>query len=204
VRPDVNRLSRIAGTLALDFTNTMAPRSGDRPIEYLIDARSVLEWGAHVGLCRRSEAAEWSKRMGEGARAARFHAQALELREAIFSVFVAVATARRVPSRQLRVVENAYRLALGQSELSPSVDRFEWRSGGKGPERLLAAIVRDAVELLTSNRLHRVKLCASPDDCGWLFLDATRSNTRRWCAMEVCGTQAKVRRQRAGRRAVRA
>ncbi|GII92023.1 CGNR zinc finger domain-containing protein [Sinosporangium siamense] len=38
----------------------------------------------------------------------------------------------------------------------------------------------------------RLKQC--PDhDCGWVFWDATRSRTRRWCSMRVCGNRAKAR-----------
>ncbi|GLZ81566.1 hypothetical protein Afil01_63730 [Actinorhabdospora filicis] len=38
----------------------------------------------------------------------------------------------------------------------------------------------------------RLKQC--PDHrCGWVFWDATRSRTRRWCTMRVCGNRAKVR-----------
>lgn len=38
----------------------------------------------------------------------------------------------------------------------------------------------------------RLKQC--PDhECGWVFWDATRSRTRRWCTMRVCGNRAKVR-----------
>lgn len=38
----------------------------------------------------------------------------------------------------------------------------------------------------------RLKQC--PDhSCGWVFWDATRSRTRRWCTMRVCGNRAKTR-----------
>jgi len=39
-------------------------------------------------------------------------------------------------------------------------------------------------------------MCAD-DSCAWLFLDATRSGTRRWCDMKGCGNRNKVRRFRA-------
>ena len=49
--------------------------------------------------------------------------------------------------------------------------------------------------LLTSDALHRVRACADPS-CAWLFLDTTRSGTRRWCTMQSCGNRSKVRRFR--------
>ncbi|MCL4825828.1 MAG: CGNR zinc finger domain-containing protein [Caldilinea sp.] len=29
--------------------------------------------------------------------------------------------------------------------------------------------------------------------CGWLFFDASRNRSRRWCSMEDCGNRAKAR-----------
>ena len=55
--------------------------------------------------------------------------------------------------------------------------------------------VRAAVELLTSDAVEHIGRCAD-DSCGWLFLDTTRSRTRRWCDMKVCGNRNKVRRFR--------
>ena len=37
----------------------------------------------------------------------------------------------------------------------------------------------------------RVKACRG-DDCRWVFIDASRNSSRRWCAMANCGNRAKV------------
>ena len=39
----------------------------------------------------------------------------------------------------------------------------------------------------------RMRKCANPD-CPFWFLDTTRSGTRRWCSMTVCGNRLKARR----------
>jgi hypothetical protein len=39
--------------------------------------------------------------------------------------------------------------------------------------------------------------------CRWLFLGASRTRSRRWCTMEVCGTHEKMRRYVAKRAARR-
>ena len=56
-------------------------------------------------------------------------------------------------------------------------------------------VVRAAVDLLTTDVLERVRVCAD-DSCAWLFVDTTRNRTRRWCDMKVCGNRNKVRRFR--------
>jgi predicted RNA-binding Zn ribbon-like protein len=52
--------------------------------------------------------------------------------------------------------------------------------------------VRSLLQLLDEHTT-RVRNCANPD-CPFWFLDTTRSGTRRWCSMTVCGNRLKARR----------
>ncbi|MCB9048086.1 MAG: CGNR zinc finger domain-containing protein [Lewinellaceae bacterium] len=45
--------------------------------------------------------------------------------------------------------------------------------------------------LLQTKRWPRIRSCPS---CGWLFLDTSKGGRRRWCNMQVCGSQVKARR----------
>jgi predicted RNA-binding Zn ribbon-like protein len=65
----------------------------------------------------------------------------------------------------------------------------------EGFDSVLSSVVRAAVELLTSLDHERIGKCAD-DSCAWLFLDTTRSGTRRWCDMKSCGNRNKIRRFR--------
>jgi predicted RNA-binding Zn ribbon-like protein len=49
------------------------------------------------------------------------------------------------------------------------------------------------VELITEIPLGRVKRC---DDaaCGWLFLDGSHRQNRRWCSAADCGNRDRARR----------
>ncbi len=60
----------------------------------------------------------------------------------------------------------------------------------------LATLARDAVDLFGGPLARRIRICAA-ENCGLLFVDASRPGTRRWCSMQRCGTLAKVRRHRA-------
>jgi predicted RNA-binding Zn ribbon-like protein len=62
--------------------------------------------------------------------------------------------------------------------------------------RPLWPVAQAAVDLLRSPELARLKQCGH---CRWLFLDASRNRSRRWCSMAHCGTDAKVRSLRARR-----
>jgi predicted RNA-binding Zn ribbon-like protein len=62
----------------------------------------------------------------------------------------------------------------------------------------LATLARDAVDLFGGPLAHRIRICAA-DNCGLLFVDASRPGKRRWCSMERCGNRAKIRTHRARR-----
>ncbi|NUK11634.1 ABATE domain-containing protein [Streptomyces lunaelactis] len=61
---------------------------------------------------------------------------------------------------------------------------------------LLAAIARDAVELLTDPVARaRLRQCEG-DNCRRVYLDTSRGRRRRWCSSEVCGNRERVARHR--------
>jgi predicted RNA-binding Zn ribbon-like protein len=70
---------------------------------------------------------------------------------------------------------------------------------GDGPGRVLGEVLASYARAVETGRWGRVKLCASPT-CRWTFWDGSKNGSRRWCAMRLCGSRAKMRvyRQRAG------
>ncbi|MGK5630583.1 CGNR zinc finger domain-containing protein [Streptomyces sp. URMC 123] len=73
---------------------------------------------------------------------------------------------------------------------------------GPGCAGLLAAVARDAVELLTDPVARGQLRQCEGDSCSLLYLDTSRGRRRRWCSSEVCGNRERVARHR--RRAVAA
>ncbi|MFC8505315.1 CGNR zinc finger domain-containing protein [Streptomyces sp. NPDC057411] len=62
---------------------------------------------------------------------------------------------------------------------------------------LLAAVARDAVELLTDPAARALlRRCEGPG-CRRLYLDTSRGRRRRWCSSEICGNRARAARHRA-------
>ena len=80
--------------------------------------------------------------------------------------------------------------------------RCDWEGGTRLVEptaaAALATLARDAVDLFGGRLAARIRVCAA-EDCGLLFVDASRPGRRRWCSMERCGNLAKVRGHRARR-----
>lgn len=61
---------------------------------------------------------------------------------------------------------------------------------------LLAAVARDAVELLTDPVARAgLRQCAG-DNCPIVYVDMSRGRRRRWCSSEVCGNRERVARHR--------
>jgi len=136
----------------------------------------------------------------EKARA--IHRRALALREAVYRVFSAVAAGRRADPRDIDLVNKTVDEAQRHLRLAASKSGFAWEWYGiEGAlEFPLWRVVRSAAELLVSSELERVREC-SGDRCDWLFLDASKNRSRRWCDMANCGNRAKARRNYERRRA---
>jgi len=61
-------------------------------------------------------------------------------------------------------------------------------------EVCLASLARSFVETIAQGDISRLKVCRNKD-CRWVYLDASRNRSRRWCET-TCGNLMKVRRYR--------
>lgn len=203
---DLRDLRLLAGQLALDFVNSIENRASDAPIEFLTSYAELVRWARHAGVLSDEEVRQLLAQAARDEPAAReVLVQALRLRDALHRVCVAIATGGEPDSVDLEQVQGAYARALQNGRLRRGAGRFawEWPHDGTDLESVLWPLARSAIELLTEGDPRRIKLCANPHGCGWLFYDGSKNGSRRWCSMEGCGSQIKMRRQYAKRRAVR-
>ena len=163
-----------------------------------------MRWGTHAGLVNDATAARLIALAATDEPAAReaLH-KALALRAALHRLFLATATRQRPDPADLEHLRRTYADAMSGATLVPANERFawEWRPDEQRLDHLLWPVARSAVELLTTGDLQRIKVCENPYGCGWLFYDGSKNGSRRWCSMEGCGSQVKMRRQYARRRA---
>jgi predicted RNA-binding Zn ribbon-like protein len=199
----IARMRLVGGSLALDFVNTR----GGRPTpsaedEVLHDYDGLVAWGRHVGMLTEAEARRLLRRARRDPdEAQRAYQRAVHLRGYLYELFRAVAAGRPPPRRCTAALRGDEAEALGRAQLVRGDDGFRW-SWARDDDlaRPLRPVVHAAVALLTAGPLQRVKRC---DGCRWLFIDGSRNRSRRWCAMEDCGTAEKVRRYLARRAAAR-
>jgi predicted RNA-binding Zn ribbon-like protein len=199
----IARMRLVGGSLALDFVNTR----GGRPTpsaedEVLHDYDGLVAWGRHVGMLTEAEARRLLRRARRDPdEAQRAYQRAVHLRGYLYELFRAVAGGRPPPRRCTAALRGDEAEALGRAQLVRGDGGFRW-SWARDDDlaRPLRPVVHAAVALLTAGPLQRVKRC---DGCRWLFIDGSRNRSRRWCAMEDCGTAEKVRRYLARRAAAR-
>jgi predicted RNA-binding Zn ribbon-like protein len=192
------RFDFCGGHAAIDFTNTVGNRGRD-PEEHFNTFGDVVAWAEARGVITRAAAAALRHQAAsdpDGAR--RAHRRAVELREALYRLLDAAADKRRPRPSDLDALNAHVSRTLAGATLSPSGARFTLDTPRQaGLDDVLRPVVRAAVDLLTSEAVEHIGRCAD-DSCAWLFLDTTRSGTRRWCDMKSCGNRNKVRRFRLG------
>jgi predicted RNA-binding Zn ribbon-like protein len=196
-RSRAGSLHQLGGRLCLDFANTTSGRGGPHCLEHLYEYEHLLQWCRHNGILTPSQAGRLAHAgQRRPAKAARVLQQAKQLREAIYSICLAISRGR-VPAAGLAILNSALTMAKGRREIATSAGGFvwRWRAAPDHLDWMLGPIALSAAELLVKLDRRRLKQCAGLH-CGWFFLDETKSRTRRWCDMRVCGSRAKTRRFR--------
>ena len=189
-------LKLLGGRLCLDFTNTMDWRGTDNPVEFLNTLEDLVAWSRHVGIATSWEAGQLSRGSeSAGDNVKKVLKRAIRLREAIYQIFAEVIQNKDPAEKDLAFFNRHLSETMRQSQIIHTKDGFVWDSTGNKRQMdwLLNPIIRSAAELLVSDELKKVKACADPA-CGWLFLDISRNNRRRWCDMQDCGNRAKASR----------
>ncbi len=194
---NVQTLDLLGGRLCLDFANTVDWHASEHPIDYMNNYSDLIEWSGRVGIIKPVDRALLLEVAHERPEeAATVAEEARELREALYRIFASVAHHSHSADADLKLLNVEVKRTFANLELVREGDGFQWEWTHKDErlDQVLWPIVRSAAELLTSPALARVKQCAdSTDGCGWLFLDTSRNNSRRWCDMKDCGNRAKAR-----------
>jgi len=185
----------VAGHVALDLVNTLDNRfSQTGPEELLAGYGDLLRFASQSGLLTQHQANKL-KRLASEAERAEVLRGVKELREALAAIAYAQLDGKRLPASALVTLEDHFKQASFHRHLSAGQLRPVWSWRGLeyqvvAPLWLLAQATED---FLLSEQSSQLRCCAS-ETCRWLFLDASKNQTRRWCDMKVCGNRMKARR----------
>jgi predicted RNA-binding Zn ribbon-like protein len=192
----VNSLKLLGGRLCLDFVNTQGWRGKEDPGEYLNTYDELIAWSSHVDMISKQEVRALSQKSDKhhlAAESALNHA--IELRETIFRIFSSIAEGNSAANKDLTVFNKYLSRTMRLSQIIKKKNGFYWDTTGDKAklEWILNPIIRSTADLMISQELRKVKKCGDPV-CGWLFLDISRNQRRRWCDMQDCGNRAKASR----------
>jgi predicted RNA-binding Zn ribbon-like protein len=210
IRSREKKFKLIGGVSSVDFVNTIGGRETSAPSskkrdyqtavrdERLTEYADLLAWGKKSGLLSESEARALERKAKEEPGAAEaVLKRAVKLREAVYRLFKAAIEGWQPDVADMSILNEELLRAREHENLvfdKPRF-RFEWKDEGTSLDRMLWMLAQSVAEILTSEKLSRVKQCGG-DSCGWIFLDTSRSGNRTWCDMKDCGNLAKVHRFR--------
>ena len=199
---DVTRMRLVGGNLGLDFVNTRSgPPVGAPDDDALRSYDDVVAWAVYAGAIPEREVQRLRRSAAKDRPAAdAAFARSLRIRDDLDLVLRALAHGGEADAGVLDRLRDDESAALQAAQLAPGTP-FAW---GWDDDRSLARplwpTVHAAIGILLTGPLDRVKQCGG---CRFLFLDETKNRSRRWCSMDDCGTDEKMRRYVASRRASR-
>ena len=184
--------------LSIDFANTRYWRGTDAPTETFAKLDDVLAW------CR--DTAKIPAAMIDGFRALCLQdeeavlAGAIALRELLYRLYLAHAQGEEPDGKDLAALREYLGDAAPRKALTRVGGRYEWAVDDRYRTLagLLSPVLWSATDLLGGARLGKLKCCAN-DRCKWLFVDDSKSGSRRWCSMSACGNRAKAHRHYHGK-----
>ena len=188
----LDTLELVGGVLCLDFANTVNSRLAPEH-DYLMDYSDLVGWANKVGILSPTQASQLQKRArknqeetGEVSKKAR------RIRELLYRLFSRAAKGAELDKNDMETFIAILGESISHGRLLKKENHYTttWKVA-EAFDTLLWPMVHSAGELLQSDDLAHVKECPG---CGWLFLDTSKNQSRRWCSMNTCGARDKMRR----------
>jgi predicted RNA-binding Zn ribbon-like protein len=182
--------------LCLDYVNTLSWRGSETPSEGLGSLDDLIAWLVEAGALADNAARQqtaWSR--AHRASAAKLFDEAIAIRELSYRTFSALASQRLAREQDFAALNDALAAAPARTRLAHFDGGYAWHVEPRrvSASTLLAPVLWSAADLMVAGEREQLRQCAN-EKCLWLFLDESKSRTRRWCDMASCGNRAKARR----------
>ncbi|MCA0401575.1 MAG: CGNR zinc finger domain-containing protein [Proteobacteria bacterium] len=182
----------VGGALPLDFANTLPGRGTPYSRERLVSLAALADWAFHAG---QIDALMYARIRAAPDADKPPPPEAIRLREAVHAIVTARIAGEAPPEADTALLRDCAALGMRRGRFVSREDgRLDWQvpASESDVEWLLGRIALLAIEMLRQSDPARLRCCPAPD-CGFLFYDSSKSGTRRWCDMAVCGNRAKAR-----------
>lgn len=183
------------GCPVFDFTNTISNRNDPDYFDYLATYDDFIQWTDKIGLLPKGKIhaidAFSKNHVRKSAHTLR---QVVEVREIIFNLFSSLAQHQKIDKETLNAFNDFLSEAL--SNMRIEVRRTEVTTSFSISDKTILKeplyyLTKNAFDILSTCSFERIKECPT---CKWLFIDTTKNGKRRWCNMQVCGSNDKAKR----------
>lgn len=197
----------VGGQLCLDFINSVDGRIEQRVKNTIVSTirkdklesyEDLVDWGKTIGVLKEATAKNLIHIASQkGKITDQVFERAIILRESLFRILKHIIENQEPSEEDMEILNSECVVAREWQKLVYSSNKFSWNfeSVDDEPDCMIWQIALSGAEFLLSDQLHRVRQCPG-ENCGWLFLDTSKNDSRQWCDMKDCGNLAKVRRYR--------
>lgn len=194
VSPYISKLPFLGGNLSLDFVNTVHDRHEAPLRDLLLNYLDLATWVYFADAINDSLKENLLKIGLENQGSAdQIYKDALQLREAFYDFIVNLINQDEAFTTNIQLINQWLSRTFSNLELVQLNGHFvlDWNTENFELESVLWPIIRAFVDLVTSEDINCIKQCGN---CGYLFVDKSKNNSRKWCSMEICGNRVKARR----------
>ena len=170
---------------SIDFINTAIVADGS-PVDLLQSPEDYLEWLEGAGIALRP--------IGAGRRAAKNgFQQATDFRGILRAAFERLTSGAALPQQILNATNAFISHQASTAELEVRGTKFELRPYWRAtePADYVSPIAWAFAEFLANADLKRLRKCKNPD-CVLFFYDTSKSGTRTWCSLYICGNKMRM------------
>lgn len=182
------KFGHIAGHGMLDLLNTVAWRlGGPERAEQLRTFGDVIDWCFESGLASAAEAAALRDLAAQDAAGAeRERLAVISAREQTYAALFENDTTATAALADL------YRAAIAAADLAREADHWYWRDRQTILGTPRNRIIRGLIDFTHRADLARLHQCQDTK-CGWVYLDTSPRQNRRWCNTKDCGDRNRAR-----------
>jgi len=193
---NIETLPLDGGVLCFDFINTVHSwREDEQQHEYLDSYTALIQWCAKVEILsakKRKQLGQYAA--GHAEQAGKALEKIKRVRQLLYQFFAVIAAGNvaTLPDDLLHKFNTVLSDALSHIRFNKNKSHLEqdWEDNDADLLQPLWIVMKSAYDVLTGEDPQRIKECPA---CGWMFLDHTKNNKRRWCNPHSCGSIEKTK-----------
>ena len=197
MRPFIRTIETLeldGGALCLNFVNSVRNRSENPLYEFIVTPEDWLLWNRRVQLydvVAEQDLREYcNENQGKAISELR---RIIKVRELLYRIFRKIAQKEQPLNEDIRIFnkECSFAFRYLNIEINERLEsKLMWGYERSDLLWTLLPVIKSAYELLISESKTRIKECSN---CGWLYLDQSKNNSRIWCNMKTCGNTLKTK-----------